>query len=601
MLHRTILFAFILVSGIVSAQKPIFTTAKINEATVYSNSAEISQTASVMLPKGSSEIVIKNVSGYLNESSVQIGAPANVTVLSVQFSTDYISEYDIDESNPAIKKVRDSINWIQKELQKVGIQKVSNTKTIELLDKNQQVSGVNSGLNMVDLMKMVDYYNLKRTEISNTLISLEEKDKKLTQQLASLNEKLQTDTKKEEKISKGKLIIQLMNEVAGNTNLAINYLSYSASWVPFYELRANSINEPMQLVYKAKVTQNTGLDWKNVKLTLSSGNPNQNNQAPTVNPWFLRGQVQEVQGYGYLNQSLQGKVAGVQINKEIAASPNIRIRGAASLDKNMNPLVIINGVPSSQEAMDELSPESIKSVNVLKDAAATSIYGSRASNGVILVTTKQMDDYTSITENQLNISFDIDIPYDILSNGKAHSVALKEIKIPAYFRYYAAPRIEKEAFLMADIVDYSKYNLLSGEANIIFEGLYVGKTQINPSQTSDTLSVSMGRDKKIVIQRDKVADKSGTKFLSSKKEQTFTFDISVRNNKKETAQLVLKDQYPLSQDKEVEIELLQSDGAKVNKETGILSWDLELKPNETKKMRISYKVKYPKDKVFDNL
>lgn len=533
-------FAF-LVFAIAFAQKPLFTTAKINAATVYSNSAEISQTASLLIPKGSSEIVIKNVSSFLNENSVQIGAPANVTVLSVQFSTNYISEYDIDESNPAIKKVRDSINWIQKEIQKVGIQKVSNSKTIEILDKNQQVSGLNTGLNMVDLMKMVDYYTLKRTEISNTLISLDEKEKKLNKQLASLNEKLQINTKKEDKISKGKLIIQVMNEIAGNTELEVSYLSYAASWVPFYELRANSINEPMQLMYKAKVTQNTGMDWKKVKLTLSSGNPNQNNQAPTVNPWFLR------------HQDAQLNVAPVGVGR------------ANSLSE-----VVVVG------------------------------YGTQKKKDLI-GSVSSISNYTNINENQLNISFDIDIPYDILSNGKAHSVALKEIKIPANFRYYAAPRIEKEAFLLADIVDYSKYNLLNGEANIIFEGMYVGKTQINPNQTSDTLSLSMGRDKKIVIKREKVADKSGTKFLSSKKEQIFTFDISVRNNKKETAQLVLKDQYPLSQDKEIEIELLQSDGAKVNKETGIISWDLDLKPNETKKIRISYRVKYPKDLVLNNL
>ncbi|MBC7643234.1 MAG: DUF4139 domain-containing protein, partial [Flavobacterium sp.] len=198
-------------------------------------------------------------------------------------------------------------------------------------------------------------------------------------------------------------------------------------------------------------------------------------------------------------------------------------------------------------------------------------------------------------------SFDIDIPYDILSNGKAHSVALKEIKLPASYKYYAAPRIEKEAFLMAEINDYSKYNLLQGEANIIFEGMYVGKTNINPNQVADTLSLSMGRDKKISIKREKVVDKSGTKFLSTKKEQTFTFDITIRNNKKETIEMLLKDQYPLSTDKEIEIELLQNDNAKINTETGILTWTLSLKPQETKKIRISYKVKYPKDKIIDNL
>jgi uncharacterized protein (TIGR02231 family) len=238
-------------------------------------------------------------------------------------------------------------------------------------------------------------------------------------------------------------------------------------------------------------------------------------------------------------------------------------------------------------------------VTVLKEA--TALYGSRASNGVLLITTKNMDDYTSITEKELNVSFDIDIPYDILSNGKVHSVALKELKLPANYPYYAAPRIDKDVFLTAEIIDYSKFNILPGEANIIFEGLYVGKTTINPSQTSDSLQLSMGRDKKIVLKREKVLEKSGTRFLSSYKEQTFTYDITVRNNKNEAIQLIMEDQYPISTDKEITIELLEKDNAKVNQETGILTWYLNLGSNETKKIRMSYKVRYPKDKTIENL
>ena len=204
-----LLFAF-LISTLAFAQKPIFVTAKVKAATVYFNSAEISQTTSAMLPKGTSEIVIKNVSEYVNENTIQIGAPSTVTVLSVQFTDDYVSEYELDETNPAIKKVRDSIVLVQKEIQKVGIQKISNTKTIELLDKNQQVSGVNSGLNMIDLVKMVDFYNLKRTEINNTILTLDEKSIKLNALLVKLNSKLEINTKKEDKTSDGKLIIQVM-------------------------------------------------------------------------------------------------------------------------------------------------------------------------------------------------------------------------------------------------------------------------------------------------------------------------------------------------------------------------------------------------------
>jgi uncharacterized protein (TIGR02231 family) len=209
--------------------------------------------------------------------------------------------------------------------------------------------------------------------------------------------------------------------------------------------------------------------------------------------------------------------------------------------------------------------------------------------------------YAEQVATALTVNFEIDIPYDILSNGKAHSVALKEIKLPARYKHYAVPRVEKEAFLMASIDDYSAYNLLPGEANIIFEGMYVGKTMINPNETADTLNLSMGRDKRVSIKREKIVEKSGTKSLSGFKEQTFTYEIVIRNNKKETIQLLLDDQIPVSTDKEVTVELLDSDRAKIVKELGMLHWDLKLSPNETKKIRLSYKVRSPKDKVIANL
>lgn len=545
---KNTLFTFaLLFSAVAFAQKPIFTSAKVKAATVYFNSAELSQTTSANLPKGTSEIVVKNVADYLNESTVRIGAPASVTVLSVQFTNNYMSEFEIDENNPAIKKVRDSIKLVEKDLTRLTNAQDSEAKAIELLDKNQQVSGSNTGLSVVELMKMVDYYKQKRTQLSDAYDDFEEKSKKLKQKLAVLNAKLETSTKNEDKTSKGKLIIQVMNEVAGNVDFDINYITNNATWRPFYDLRANTIAEPIDMMYKAEVVQSTGIDWKKVKLTLSSGNPNQNNQAPILNAWWLAYQENETyfrEGDKMANQ-MQNRAYGMKV-KQAAPAMGIMVEKAEN------------------------------------DSSSIS-------------------DFTTVSENQLNISFDIDIPYDILSNGKAHSVALKEIKLPATYKYYAAPRVEKEAFLLAQIDDYSKFNLLQGEANIIFEGMYVGKTFINPNQTTDTLSLSMGRDKKISIKREKVVDKSGTKFLSSKKEQTFTFDITIRNNKKEAVEMLLKDQYPLTPDKEIEVELLESDNAKINTETGVLTWNLNLKSAETKKIRISYRVRYPKDKIIGNL
>lgn len=538
---KKLLLVTLLVSAIAFAQKPIFTTAKVKAATVYFNAAELQQTTSVNLPVGTSEIVIKNVADYLNENTVQIGAPSSVTVLSVQFTQNYISEYEIDESNPAIKKVRDSISIVANLLTKNNIKVTSINNSIGILEKNQTVGGT-SGLNVTELMKLVDLNITKRTELASQLDDLRNYGDKLNIKLADLNKKLTINTQKEDKTSKGKLVLQVMNEVAGNVNLDINYITNAATWNPFYDLRVESVKDPINMMYKAQVSQNSGIDWKKVKLTLSSGNPNQNNQAPLLSSWFLRYGYEDAYKDDNVVNKLQGRVSGVELNEVVVTSAY--------------------GIKKEKQ---------VRSINATDN------------------------------ENQLNVSFDIDIPYDILSNGKAHSVALKEIKLPATYKYYAAPRVDKEAFLLAEINDYSKYNLLPGEANIIFEGLYVGKTNINPNQTADTLNLSMGRDKKISIKREKVVDKSGTKFLSSYKEQTFTYDLTVRNNKKEEVQMLLKDQYPLSTDKDITIEVLDDGNAKVNTETGIMTWELKLAPNETKKIRISYKVKYPKDKVIDNL
>ena len=606
-MKKSILTICLLVSAIAFAQKPIFTSAKTKSATVYFSGAEITQSTSVNLPVGTSEIVIKNVADYLNENTVQIAAPKNVTVLSVQFSDNYISEYELDESNPTIKRVRDSITYVQKELKKVQIDKYSHQQTIELLDQNKEIRGANLGLNVAELMKLVEYYKSKRTELDNAVVLLAEKETKWNKTLTELNNKLEINTQKEEKISEGKLILQVMNEVAGNVNLDISYITNSASWQPFYDLRTENITAAIDLAYKAKVTQSTGIDWKKVKLTLSSGNPNQNNVAPLLQAWFLRyGNYKVIENRPNANvtNTLQGQLAGVNITAATGhpgAKDKVIIRGIGSINANSDPLYVINGFPSTAEEFRKISPTSIKDVRVIKDEEALSEYGNRGSNGVIVVTTKNMNDYTTIEEQELNVSFDIDIPYDILSNGKAHSVSLKDIKIPATYKYYAAPKVEKEAFLLAELNDYAKYNLLPGEANIVFEGMYVGKTMINPNQTQDTLNLSMGRDKKISIKRERITDKSGTKFLSSYKEQTFTYDITVRNNKKEEINMLLKDQYPLSTDKEITVELLDKDGAKENEETGVLTWEIKLKPNETKKYRISYKVKYPKDKLIGNL
>jgi len=529
-MKNTLSMMLLLASGCAFAQKPVFTSAKMKSATVYFHSAELTQTASVALARGTNEIVVKNVADRLEENTVKISMPPHATVLSAQYTHDYLSEY---ETSAETKKVRESIDAVKKSILNLQTERETLKKSVELLDKNQQVFGENSGLKVDELAKMLDFYRKKRTELNTEIHSLDEKEATHNKTLAELKSRLEVGSEKGEKISKGKLVLYVMSESAGNADFEISYLSTGATWAPRYDLRAEGLTGPINLLYKAQIGQHTGIDWKGIKLTLSSGNPAQNNQAPMLDAWFL----------AYKRERNEDQLF-------FSHEPSIRTKG------------IVAAAP---------------------------------------LTASSISNYTKVVENQLNVSFDIELPYDILSNGKPHSVSLKEIKIPAGYSYYTVPRMESEAYLLAEVADYAQHNILPGEANIVFEGMYVGKTFINPNQTGDTLQLNLGRDKRISVKREKIADKSSTKFLSNAKQQTFTYEITVRNNKKDAVSLVVKDQYPLSTDKEIEVELLESSRANVDRETGILTWTMNLKPNETRKLRLGYRVKYPKDKTLANL
>ncbi|MGZ3938013.1 MAG: mucoidy inhibitor MuiA family protein, partial [Flavisolibacter sp.] len=563
--------------------------------------AELIHNASIQLGQGNEELIIEGVSNTIDINSIQINCPTAVTIMGVEFSTNFLVQPEV---STRIKFLQDSVDMIQKESDRVNVQIQTTTELLEVLRTNRDIKGQQTGLSVAELMKLMEYYKTKVTELQNELAVERDRQRKLGEQINKLRAQIKEEEMKNTKTT-GQLKLQLSVATPGKYDFVVSYITPNAWWTPYYDIRVDDIKNPLKMIYKAKMVQTTGIDWKKVKLSLSTSVPNQWGNAPTLRPWFL----------SYFNPvtvmnktlsnapmaALQGRVAGIAVESNLneipGAATNIRIRGAASI-KDADPLYVVNGAVMTASDFAKLNPNSIKSMNVLKGEQATSIYGARASNGAIVVTLKEgLEDYVSVTDNELNVTFDIDLPYDVPSNGKEQTATLKDYAVKALYKYYAVPKLDKDAYLLADVPEWESLNLLPGEANIIFEGTYVGKSFIDPSSTSDTLSLTLGRDKRVVIKKDKVVDFSSVKFLGSNKVQRFTYELTVKNNKKDTVRMTLKDQYPLSTNKEIEIELLDDGGAAVSPEIGLLNWQLQLNPGEVKKVRFSYSVKYPKDKM----
>jgi hypothetical protein len=576
---------------------PTVVASSLQSVMVYRSGAEMVHAARARLVQGSSELIIDDVSTTLEPASIRVSCGGNVTIMSVAFSKDYLQPETV---SPVVKKLQDSIEVLAKEQERLGILTKSDEQLLELLNSNKNVGGSQNGVSAVELAKMVDYYRQQQVSIRMELAGYADKEARLKAIRESLEQQIAEEESKNTKTA-GRIWLQVLSPLAGTYDFRISYLTMAAHWDPAYDLKVTGSSDPLQLLYKARLVQTSGIDWKHVKLSLSTSLPSQGGNAPILKARFLR----FADALTYLNFSnnqglantLTGKTPGVAVEKDVY----FKVRGSGLATQSIGqPLYMVNGQEMSPDDYAKLDPNTIGDIQVLKGDQATSIYGSRASSGAVVIMLKnELSDYVGVNDNQLDVVFDIDIPYDIPSNGKEQGIELKEYKVPCTYEYYAAPVAEREAYLLGQMQGWEKLNLLPGEASIMVEGTYIGRSFIDPGSTQDTLNLTLGRDKRIVIKREKVTDFSSVKFLGSNKKEVFTYQITVRNTKKDKAELLLKDQYPITTDKDIEVELLDNGGAAVNKDNGVLTWKLELAPGQSQEFRISYSIKYPKDKTVN--
>lgn len=515
---------FLLVGKQIYAQEKVSGIAAIDEVTVFTNGAEVNSRVPLKMDRGSVMLYIQNVAEGIDLNSVQVSGPEGITILSVSQSR--AEEREI--FHPEHRKLQDSLEVYTARRDAMLHRQKATQGALNLLN-NDKLLGGSTAVSIGDLTRLVDYYQTKVVELNSALDALRKSIIVENKNIDRIKEKMRMYTG-----SGAQLVLQLYNAKAVQGELGLSYITSAASWKAYYELRSQSITSPLRWLYKAKVVQNTGVDWKKVKLTLSTGTPTRGGTAPELKPSYA-------QYYIPVKEIPVGSASGINNLQKKAVSPQHTAETAVQ--------------------QEIISP---------------------VANMVV---------------NQLSTTFDIDVPYDILSDGREHSVTLKEFTLPAVYTYYAVPKMDREVYLVAEVSDFEKLNLLRGEANIIFENMFVGTSYIDPAVISDTLKLTMGRDKSIVIKRERIMDEKSSQVSGGSKRQIFTYDIQVRNNKSSPIQLILKDQYPVSTDKSIEINLVDNGGAQVEKERGELLWKVELKPKETKTYRFTYMVKYPKDKV----
>ena len=517
--------------------KPI--DSKISRVTVFLNRAQVTREVKTRVEAGRTNLVLNGLTSQLDQQSIQVAGKGSFIILGISHNQNYLNEFNVPKS---LQLLRDSLELYKRQISLEQNQKDILGKEEQLLLSNQKIGGNQQNLTVAELKSMADFYRSRLTEIGISKIKADEKIKKLNERIIRINNQINEQNELYRR-NTSEIVVSVSAEAASVVELEVNYVVANAGWYPVYDLRAINTKSPVQLNYKANVFQNTGEEWKNVKLKLSTANPSLGGLKPELYAWYLDFYKANIE------RSLQGKAAGVAVRSKSA--------------------------PESQ----------------MEDAEMVMEAGPAQSTS----------EFVTAIQTSLNTEFEIGLPYSVASASKPTLVDVRNYEMKASYEYSVAPKLDQDAFLLGKAIGWEDFNLLPGEANVFFEGTFVGKSFIDPNNIKDTLSVSLGRDKRIVVKREKLKEYTSRKAIGGNQRDSYAWEISIRNTKAESIKITAEDQVPVSQNSQIEVTVTDVGGARYNKDTGKLIWNMELQPNETKKVVFKYEVKYPKDKVVSGL
>ncbi|RFS17984.1 mucoidy inhibitor MuiA family protein [Emticicia sp. C21] len=614
------IFLLCLITQLLWAQSTIIQS-KIESVTVFLNGAQVTRSAYASLPIGKTELVFKGISPQINKQSIQVKSESKFTILSVNHQLGSLLDKAIQEEITKIenqkRQLEDKINLERNYL-------LLFKREEEMLLKNQVVGGQQAGMKVTDLKESVEYQRqrmqevlMKKLEYEKNIQRLEDEVKKLNQQLTEINAK--------KDVQMSEIVIKVLaKETINNAPITISYFVKNAGWTPTYDFRVEKLNQPISLAYKANIFQYSGEDWKEVKLSLSTANPYKSGTAPVLQKWV----VGEKNDYSdYYNNIVKGENESINANQSevwgrvTTKSDKLGIPGVSitlkgttlgiASDVNGNyrltvPPTLYNkqstlvfsaiGYQTIEKTITSSRTDAVldESVAQLNEVVVTGY----EIGGLTLKSNRDYNKRTipiDISERDAPTSqvFDILVPYTIPSDGKVYTAEIKEESIPAIFEHFCIPKIDTDVFLHAHIIGWEKYKLLQGEANLFIDNTFLGKSKLNLFN-KDTLSLSFGRDKNVIISRNKLKSYQKKQLIGSNKSEQFSYEIVARNTKNEVINLLIEDQFPVSENKEVNVEDKEAPEAEINTETGKIKWKLNLAPAIEYKVSLKYTIKSPK-------
>lgn len=533
--------------------------ASLTEATVYTNGVQLRSKVYYTATTGINEIVIEGVSGNIDPKTIQVSATGKVVILDSKYSLFY-PKLTQQETAGEVKKVRlqilklkDSILYLSYDLNDIQDEINVYNQAKNILKNNGVMKSQGKVNDSIMLLKeALELYTQKMIQLNKKLSELrkvknkkQQVDKKMNERLNRLKNHLSSignQNPNNQPIPRITITLSANSSTSGN--ISFSYLASGAGWSPLYDIRSESSQGKIFMNYKAEVYQNTGLDWKEIKLNISTNNPYANKTKPELNPWYL----------SYIQHKQEYNNAKIQNNNKAVYNLNSSPTEAA-----YNRGFYMDDVAEEEPALSA-------------------------------------NQFTNVVQQLISAEFKIDLPYNITSNGQKHMVLVQNSELQTNFKYYSVPKMDQNVYLVAQMLKVDELQLIPSKANIFFDGSYIGETYIDPTNMNDTLHLSLGKDPNIQIKRRLLSSKCKEKVIGDKIEKLLAYTIEVKNLKSSSIELVIQDQIPITTNTDIEIDKINIGKAKRKERSGLIEWNLTLKPKESKTFDFDFRIKYDKSK-----
>lgn len=557
-----LLLSISLLATSIFANDKVTVKSTLHSVTVYTQGAQLQHKANYTIKAGLSEVVVEGISPQISAGTIQVKASGAVVILDSKYEYYYpqpniqvnATELPLKIRN-AIKVLEDSIRIVNFELRDINDEIEVLVAARKIIISNGAVKGQGKVNDSIQLLKAtVDYYTTKVSELNKKISGLDRQKAKKTDLISDLDKRLNDLQNYAEQNNpnpeiKGipRIIITFMAKEAASGRIDLSYLASNAGWTPLYDIRSEAATGKISLTYKAQVRQQTGLDWDDVKLSISTNNPYANKTKPELSPWYI--------DYQEFRKQLQEK------NKF-----------------------------KSEAFQDDAPAQNNTAMNM-------GFMYSYSTNGVVEPAALGAEQFTTIVQQLISAEFKIDLNYSIASDNQVRMVLVKQSELNTSFRYYAVPKLDPGVYLVAQMTKLDELQLVPAKANIFFDGTYIGETYLDPTTMDDTLNLSLGKDPNIIVKRTLLKNQSKERIIQDKKERSFAYNMEVRNLKSSEIELIIQDQIPLTTNPEITIEKSNLGKGSIDEKTGLIEWQLKLKAKDNQTFDYDFKVRHPKDKI----